>query len=821
LPERHHLVGRDAELHEAAALLLADTTRLLTLTGPGGTGKTSLSLALGERVLPEFQDGVWFVDLSALPPGEANLVWPAVARVLRIAPVASTPPLDVLRDRLADQRLLLILDNCEHVLDAALPLARLLESCPGIRVLATSREPLHLRSERIFPVPPLGLPTLSPTSTPENLVESPAVALFVERARAVEPRFNLDADTAAPIAELCVRLGGLPLAIELAAARTRVLGPRALLDRAGRNPRLLASDLRDIAARHRTLAATIAWSYDLLDPGAQRLFRHLGLFSGSFSAEAVVAVIGSPSLAADSRTDGDMLDQLGVLADKSLLRIEREVHGQPRFRLLDTLRDFALEQLLLAGEADAAAKRHAAYYVDLAQQAGQEIPGRTEVAWLDRLDADYPNIRGAVRWMCANDEVENALRLGVAVSLFWRLRGHAHETLRWLEFVLPLTQHVEPLLRARALELAGRLGWASGQREQGHAWLCESIALRRVHGDTAGLVHALIELGMQEADRGESDAARAALEESLELARAIGDALGTVQALHGLGFRAEERGDVDLAVRLLEEAVTLRRSLGHASGLARTLNGLGIAARAQGDFARAQVLHLESLALYKELGHSLGAAYSLAYLAHVVAHSGDAPRSAALARESLELAWQQRNPWVLAEAIDVLGQLAASFGLADEAARLLAATEQLLGGALPRSSVARREHESALQQVREALGPSFVAVFDAGRALPIAEVVRSATELSHTIEQTVGGGEPAAAPAVSGGTVASGPLSERELEVAKLVARGLTNREIGEQLVISKWTADNHVANILRKLNLARRAQVAAWLAEQEVAASH
>jgi predicted ATPase/DNA-binding CsgD family transcriptional regulator len=812
LPTGAPLLGRGAELDRARDLLLGPGTRLLTLTGSGGTGKTSLGLALGETVLDEFADGVWFVDLSTIPAGESTLVWRAIAQALRLPDTSNSTDgsrievLEAVREHLADKRLLLVLDTFEHVLEAALSLAHLLDSCPGLKVLATSREPLHLRRERIVNVPPLGLPDLSLRATEEAMASAPSVRLFVERAQAVSPGFALDPTNVRAVAELCVRLGGLPLAIELAAARCRVLAPQALLERIRRQTSLLTSANRDVPERHRTLWATMAWSYDLLDERGQCVFRHLGTFAGSFDSEAAAAVCAPALESTESARAADVLDAMLVLADKSLLRTEQHPSGGMRFRLLDTVHEFALYQLRDAGEGDAAAARHARHYLDLAMRSGTEVPGPNEVMWLDRLEADYANLRRAIRWACTTDATDQALEACIALGLFSRLRGHSLEALEWIDYVLPHTEDVPPRLRAQALELAGRLGWSCGDRATGQARLRQSIALWRTLGDQRGLANALIELGMQEADRGHAVEAREALEESLGVYRTIGDTPGIAQALHGLGFRAEERGELDLASALLEEAVSLRYSVGHPSGLARSLNGLGIVARAQGDFERAESLHTQSLALYRELGHELGAAYTLAYLGRAAAQSGDTTRAAQLARNGLSLAWEQRNAWAMAESIDVLGILAARFGQYEQAARLLSAAEHLLGGTAPASSVARSEHDGALAAAREALGSSFMASWAAGQSLAMAGVVQQAFDVSDNLDQAL----PEPVPQQAGVT-----LSSRELEVAELVAAGLTNRDIAERLVISKWTADNHVANILRKLKLARRAQVATWLAEQ------
>jgi non-specific serine/threonine protein kinase len=380
------------------------------------------------------------------------------------------------------------------------------------------------------------------------------------------------------------------------------------------------------------------------------------------------------------------------------------------------------------------------------------------------------------------------------------------EALRWIEEALRLGV-ASRWLEASALVIAGRFAWSLGSHATGSEYVRRSIELWRDLGDTRGLANALNEHGLQSGDSGNATEARAAHEESLELYRSIGDVPGTTQTLHALGFRAEERGELETAGALLEEALALRRSMGHASGTARTLNGLGIVARGTGDHARAEALHAESLELYRGLGHELGAAYSLAYLARAAVARGDQSRAVEHARESLAIAWQHRNPWVMSLNLGVFGIVRVQQGNAEEGARLLAVSQRLLGGAEPSSATERAEHAAACDQARQSLGAQFDAAWRAADALTLEEVVVKAL--------TEAGAADADAPARERERLDAGPLSARELEVAQRVARGLTNRQIAEELVISKWTADNHVANILRKLDLATRAQVAGWLAQR------
>jgi non-specific serine/threonine protein kinase len=380
------------------------------------------------------------------------------------------------------------------------------------------------------------------------------------------------------------------------------------------------------------------------------------------------------------------------------------------------------------------------------------------------------------------------------------------EALRWIEEALRLGVATRRL-EASALAIAGRFAWSLGSHTTGSEYVRHSIELWRELGDTRGLANALNEHGLQSGDSGNATEARTAHEESLVLYRSVGDVPGTTQTLHALGFRAEERGELETAGALLEEALALRRSMGHPSGTARTLNGLGIVARGTGDYARAEALHAESLELYRGLGHELGAAYSLAYLARAAVASGDQSRAVELARESLAIAWQHRNPWVMSLNLGLFGILYVQHGNAADGVRLLAVAQRLLGGAEPSSATERAEHATACERARQALGSQFDAAWRAAEAVDVDEMIE------RTLAQI--GAAPAGAPVKGEAKVDAGPLSARELEVAQRVARGLTNRQIAKELVISKWTADNHVANILRKLDLATRAQVAGWLAQR------
>jgi len=505
--------------------------------------------------------------------------------------------------------------------------------------------------------------------------------------------------------------------------------------------------------------------------------------------------------------EADVLNRLASLADKSLLRAWPG-HGsptdEPRFGMFETLREFALAKLRGHDEEASGTERQLQYYLELAQRAESEIPGPQEVAWLDRLELEHANLRSAVHAALASGRATQALRLCVSLGAFWRFRAHMDEALPWIEAGLARADSLDRALEARALALASRFAWSLGNHPQASDYIQHSIQLWRGLGDARGLANALNEYALQAGDSSRPAEARQALEEALGLFRSQGDMPGTTQTLHSLGFRAEERGELTAAEEFLNEALELRRALGFASGTARTLNGLGIVARGQGDLQRAEMLHTESLELYRDLGHDLGAAYALAYLARCAWLRGDTARALETARESVRISWQQRNPWVLSLDFGLFGIAAERAALAEQGARWLGVAERLLGGVEPSSATERAENAAAKAGARRALGdPVFEAAWRSGENVELAALVDEVLTSASMDGSTATARRPL------------GPLSAREMEVARLVARGLTNRQIADELIISKWTADNHVASILRKLDLVARSQVAGWLAQR------
>ncbi len=587
-------VGREREVAEA--LVLLDRTRALTLTGPGGTGKTRLALRIAAESAEAFRDGVVFVALSALedPP----LVASTVAAAVGVKEEPGRPVLASLSERLAGMEVLLVLDNYEQLLGAAALVGELLAAGPGVRILVTSRAPLRVAAEHEYQVSPLSLPDPAAGATPEELATSEAVALFVERARAIDPGFALTDENAGAVAEICTSLDGLPLAIELAAARTRLLSPHAILERLGTSLPLLTGGPRDRPERQRTLRATIEWSHDLLEPEGHAMFRRLAVFAGGWSLEAAEAVC-SPRGA----NGLDTLDTLEALVEQSLVRPVGDGSLEPRFRMLVTIREYGLERLAASGEERDLRSRHAQFFLAFAEAAGRELAGPHQVAWLDRLGRDHDNLRAALRWAVEGDQAETGLLIAAAIWRFWQLRDHLAEGEARLTELLaaPSASAATPARAAGATALASVVYWR-GDYAAAQARYEEALALHVAHGDDAGAADVGSSLGWVAAATGDWAAARRRFGEAAESARARGDRTGLGHALQGLGMSAHRDGDRLTARAALEEAVALLRASGETFGLAHALYDHGRVLVTDGDHDGGRASLLESLRRHAAAG---------------------------------------------------------------------------------------------------------------------------------------------------------------------------------------------------------------------------
>lgn len=635
------LLGRDADLARLAERLSGTTCRLLTLVGPGGTGKTRLALALAGRVRDHFAAGVNFVDLSPLtdPP----LVLPAIAGALKVREVRGQPLLERVKDALWDKQLLLVLDNFERVADAAPVVADLLAACSRLVVLVTSRVPLRLRGESEFFVPPLALPDLAHLPEPTAMTAYPAVALFHERVIAVRPNFAITATNAAEVAAICVRLDGLPLALELAAARTRILDPEALLARLTKSLGVLTGGARDLPTRHHTLRDTIAWSYELLRPAERALFARLAIFAGGWTLTSAAAVCDP-----DGALGVDVLDGLDTLVSQSLARPTHESGTAPRLRMLETIREFAWERLEARGEAATLQRRHATHFLALAEAASPQLVGPEQAVWMGRLDGDLDNLRAALAWARDRGEGEIGLRLAGALGRFWGERGYIGEGRDWLEGVIARADMgvVPAAVRARVLYAVGTMANLQGDQELARQWLDRSIACYREIADPIGAVRALNALGGVAYDAGDLAGAVASFEECLALLRATNDRGEVARALGNLGEALYHRGDLVGAAARYEEALAYAKGAGRDDVVAYVLGNLGNIARRGGDLARAMELHREALERKATLGARRQIAITLEDLACLAAAEGQGERAARLlgAAQALRAAISSPRP---------------------------------------------------------------------------------------------------------------------------------------------------------------------------------
>jgi excisionase family DNA binding protein len=784
-------VGREREVDALCALLRREDVRLVTLTGPGGVGKTRLALRVASTLQSAFPDGAAFVPLA--PVRAAELVPATIALALGVREDEDRPPWERLRRALRDRHALLVLDNMEQVVAAGPPLADLLAACPRLTVLATSRGPLHLSGEWVVPVPPLTLPTrraveesrsragsqaLLDSPTARLLDSSEAVRLFVDRAAAAAAGFALTAENAADVAAICVRTDGLPLAIELAAARIAVLSPAHLLARLDPRLPLLSGGPRDQPDRLQTMRDAIAWSYGLLSPEEQALFRRLSVFVGGCTLDAAEWVLGVGSWVLDDETDAGhpaygpfpntqhpTPNTLAALIDQSLVQRAAGPADEPRFTLLETIREFGLERLTASGEEPAVRDAHAAWCLAFAERAEPELTGPDQERWVRKLEAELGNIRAAHDWLAARGDVASSLRLAGAIGWFWSSAPYFDEARARFDAILALPGAADhPAALAKVLASAGDVA----------DW------------------------------QGDQPRARAFYERALVIYRALGDHERTAGMLRGLGSSAIDRGEIELAISLLEESLALAQEAGAAWEVAAATNLLGTAVTIRGDLSGALERHAAAAAGWRALGDTGHVVTALTSLAWVALLAREEPRAATAYREALELAAAGGDSWYVAWCVIGAGGLAAARGDLPLAAELLAcgsAGRERLGILLrPATQDALDEIVAA---VRRRLGnAAFAAAWERGRALPLETAAAQAMDVFVAALPPV--------PPPYG-------LTRRERDVLRLLAAGQSDKEIADALFVSPRTASAHVSAILGKLGVDSRAAAIALAFRQEL----
>ena len=845
-------LGREDEVAAIADLLRREDVRLVTLTGPGGTGKTRLGLQVAADVSELFKSGVFFVNLA--PIRDPALVVPTIAETLAIREGSGRTLLERVTEELRQRQVLLLLDNFEQVVSAAEQVAALLAACPHLKVLVTSREVLHVRAEHEFPVSPLAVPDLHHLPDLATLSHQAAVALFLQQAQAAKPDFHLTDTNARAITELCARLDGLPLALELAAARMKLFSPRALLARLGSRLSVLTSVARDVPARQQTLRNTIAWSDNLLDAGEQWLFRQLSVFAGGCAIEAIEALCAS----LDSEAE-PVLDGVASLVDKSLLQhVEPQMGEEPRFAMLETIREYALERLESLGEAEAARRAHAAYFLRLAEEAEQGMAGPQQALLLERLEREHDNLRAAMQWSLehAAEGKAMALRLGGTLGSFWYVRAYFSEGRDFLERALLQSDAVAAPVRAKALQTASLLHDALGSLERAAAYGEESVALYRELADTVGIASGLRLLADIAWNRGSLAEAGALGEESLRLFREGGDKRSVAHVLIHLGSLAVDQGEYARGRDLLTESLTINRELGNIRIIALSLFGLALLSHVSGgDLAQAHMLLDESFALFKEVGdkenianclslwgmlalrerdtasaRSLtaqalalfqemklqGTAFPLYAVAEVATVEGDAPRAQALYEQGVGVARKAGDQRMLTSGLEGLAAAVAAQGNPVWAAHLWGAAETLretIGAPLP--PVERVPYQRAVAAARTRLGEqAFASAWAQGRTMSLEQALATPGQVAlPTSTQR----EPSSAPTPAAPPFYPGGLTAREVEVLRVVAQGLTNEQVAERLVISPRTVDTHLTSIYSKIGVSSRSAATRYAIEHHL----
>ena len=797
------LVGREQDVDGICRLLSQPGVHLLTLVGLGGVGKTRLALQAAHELLDNYSDGVYFIELA--PITDPGLVLPTIASALDIRESSDIPLLSHLKEHLQGKKVLLVLDNFEQVVQAGSDVAELLAASPEMKVVVTSRDLLHLYGEHDYPVRPLPLPEPDKPIDLDTLSRNEAIVLFVQRAQAVSPGFTLTELNAKAVAEICRRLDGIPLAIELAAARILVLPPEELLARLDNRLKLLTGGARNVPERQRTLQATLDWSYNLLEPDEQALFRRLGVFVGGATLKAIEQVSGDD-------LGIDMLDGVTSLVGKSLLQQQEGVAREPRLTMLETIHEYAKEKLRESGDLDAASERHCDYFLHLAEEAEQGMLGKEQAIWLRRLDAEQNNLRGALEWCLSTSSraTEKGLRLAGALREYWDNKSYFREVRegkQWCTELLHKTDaHQEStwqsVERAKVLSTLARMNWQLGDIAEARSNYEQSVEIYRLSGDAAGLADALLGLGSIMMWQGEYDLSRSLYEESFAIAQDLGDKQALANSLALIGVIRMRSREYQAAVAPLDEALAIKRDLGSDADVATTLVMRATVAIHLGEYEYAKTLIKESLGIGRELGAERIIAFCLARLGILALHQGEPQDARQYLMEGLDRTYhsgiRRWTRWYLVG----LAEVARLSGSVTHSAKLIGASEGILS--VPDANyepATTDEIERIVANVRDELGEErFAQISAEGRAMTLEEAIAYADEAMPPDSGPKTSGERNALTFLEHQSAYPDNLTEREVEVLRLIAAGKSNQEIAQELVLSRRTAERHVSNIYEKI---------------------